>query len=101
MDVDTQPRAFVAQQQIHDLFLIALLSTHPEPDIVIRQFRKLVAGLTAGTATGSIPDESFVAAVRRSASRFDGMVQRLLPATRADCIDAPSTVEPATPEPRI
>jgi hypothetical protein len=80
MGDESQPRAFVAHQQMLDLFLVALIAKHSDPQGVMRQFRELVDQLTAATPE-LVRDESFLAAVRRSATRFDGMVQRLLPAT--------------------
>jgi hypothetical protein len=80
----SQPRAFVAQQQVHDLILIALISMHPQPESVMREFRELVQRLT-GTATGeTMSRDSFAAAVRRSADRFDRMVHGVLPALNAE-----------------
>jgi hypothetical protein len=38
----SQPRAFVAHQQMHDLMLLALISMHPQRDSVMREFRALV-----------------------------------------------------------
>lgn len=80
MGDESQPRAFVAHQQMLDLFLVALIAKHSDPQGLMRQFRELVGQLTAATPE-LVRDESFLAAVRRSATRFDGMVQQLLPAT--------------------
>ena len=82
MGDESQPRAFVAHQQMLDLFLVALIAKHSDPQGVMRQFRELVDQLTAATPA-LVRDESFLARVRRSATRFDGMVQRLLPATHS------------------
>lgn len=82
MGNESQPRAVVAHQQMLDLFLVALIAKHADPEGVMRQFRELIDQLTAATPE-LVHDESFIAAVRRSATRFDGMVQRLLPATHS------------------
>ena len=91
-----QPRAFIAHQQAVDLILVALISTHPEPERVMHQFRSLVNQLTAATPpSGS--DGSFLTAIRRSATRFDVMVERLLPAINPPHDDAPPSIsEPGT-----
>jgi len=95
MGDESQPRAFVAHQQMLDLFLVALLAKHSDPEGVMRQFRELVDQLTA-TTPHLVRDESFLAAVRRSATRFDGMVQRLLPATHSHHT---AEMTSATPQP--
>jgi hypothetical protein len=92
---EVQPRAFVAHEQMQDLFLVALVARHPDPRGVLRQFRELVDQLTAATAGDPSVDESFVAAIRRSAIRFDRMVERLLPATGASArVDATAIAAP-------
>ena len=92
---EAQPRAFVAHEQMQDLFLVALVAQHPDPRGVLRQFRELVYHFTAATASDPAVEESFVAAIRRSAIRFDRMVERLLLATGAPPrTETASTVSP-------
>lgn len=96
----SQPRAFVAQQQIHDLILMALISMHPKPESVMREFRGLVDRLTGTVAREPMSDDSFALAVRRSADRFDRMVQRVLPvinATPAGTMASTIPSDPGTP----
>ena len=80
----SQPRAFVAHQQMHDLLLVALISMHPTPEVVMREFRCLIERLTGASTRALTSDDSFAAAVGRSADRFDRMVQRVLPAINAE-----------------
>ena len=61
-------------QRMHDLFLVALLSEHPEPRQIRGQFRTLLAGLTASHARLAF-DETFLMAIRRSALRIDRMLE--------------------------
>lgn len=49
MGDESQPRAFVAHQQMLDLFLVALIAKHSDPQGLMRQFRELVGQLTAAT----------------------------------------------------
>jgi hypothetical protein len=58
-----------------DLFLVALIAKHSDPQGVMRQFRELVDQLTAATPE-LVRDESFLAAVRRSATRFATTIAR-------------------------
>ena len=74
----TPPRSLVAHQHTRDLFLLALLSTHPRPQHVMREFRRLVDDLT-GLGTDSLDDQSYLALVQRSAAAFDRMIQGVLP----------------------
>jgi hypothetical protein len=69
-------------QRMHDLFLLALLSAHPEPRAMRGQFRTLLAGLTASHARYAF-DESFLLAVRRSALRLDRMLELVITAQEA------------------
>jgi len=78
----TPPRAFVAHQHTRDLFLIALLSTHPAPQCVLREFRRLVDDL-ARLDTESLDDQAYLDLVQRSAAAFDRMLQGVLPSTDA------------------
>jgi len=78
---------------MHDLMLLALISMHPQPESVMREFRVLVHRLTGAATSETMSDDTFAAAVRRSADRFDWMVQRLLPAINAEPAGTiPSTV---------
>jgi hypothetical protein len=88
---DVQPRAFVAHAQMQDLLLVALISTHPDPEGVMRQFRGLIDHLAPIESS----NEPFLAGVRRSAVRFDRMVQRLLPATDAHRVIGSSKSTPS------
>jgi hypothetical protein len=81
-----QPRALVAHQHARDLFLLALLSTHPQPAVVVRRFRKLVDELTWDT--DSADDQSYLSLVHRSAAAFDRMIQDLLLATDGQSSDS-------------
>jgi hypothetical protein len=69
---------------MHDLLLVALISMHPKPEVVMREFRCLVDSLTGASTRALMGDDSFAAAVRRSADRFDRMAQRVLPAINAE-----------------
>jgi hypothetical protein len=72
----------VAHQHARDLFLLALLLNHPNPDVVVRKFRKLVDDLTWDSE--SPDDQSYLALVRRSAAAFDRMTSDLLIATKTE-----------------
>jgi hypothetical protein len=67
-------RATDACQHMHDLFVIALLETHTDPDLAAGQFRTLLDRLGKSTA-GTTLDATALVAVRRSAMRFDRIVQ--------------------------
>jgi hypothetical protein len=71
-------RTFDAHQQMHDLFLISLLATHPEPGKVLRLFRTLLDGLTASTPD-ALRQNTFLLAVKRSAIHFERMVDATMP----------------------
>jgi hypothetical protein len=89
-------RAADTHQQMHDLFMMALLSTHTEPRRISGQFRALLERL-ARSAGDSALDATSLVAVRRSAMRFDRILQLV-----ALVADAPPPVDPvpAGPEPR-
>ena len=72
-------RAADSHQHMHDLFLMALLSTHTEPRRVSGQFRSLLSRLARSTAESALDPTSLVA-VRRSAMRFDRIIQIVLAA---------------------
>jgi hypothetical protein len=76
---DVAPRALVAHQQMQDLVLVALISQQPDAEAVLQRFRTLVRDLTADEPTLA-DDDTFVAAVQRSAARFDRLVQLVMPA---------------------
>ena len=60
-------------------FLLALLSTHPEPERVMRRFRSLFDVLEEGSAT---PHERLIfAQARKAAAAFEQAVQIALPTT--------------------
>jgi hypothetical protein len=75
-------RAADSHQHMHDLFLMALLSTHTEPRRVSGQFRSLLSRLARSTAESALDATSLVA-VRRSAMRFDRIIQLVLSARDA------------------
>jgi len=93
----SQPRAFVAHQQMHDLMMLALISMHPQPESVMREFRALVQRLTGAAASEAMSDDTFAAAISRSADRFDRMVQRVLPAINAEPAGAIASNVPSDP----
>ncbi len=72
-------RAADSNQHMHDLFLMALLSTHTEPRRVSGQFRSLLQRLARSTAESAL-DPTTLVAVRRSAMRFDRIIQIVLAA---------------------
>ena len=76
------PPRFVAHQHARDLFLVALLATHPRPQRVMGEFRRLVDDL-AGLDADSLDDQTYLALVQRSAAAFDRMIQGVLLATTA------------------
>ena len=74
----TSLRTFDAHQQMHDLLLIALLASHPDPAKVLRLFRTLLDGLTASTPD-ALREETFLLGVKRSAIHFERMVDASMP----------------------
>jgi hypothetical protein len=86
-------RAVDSHQHMHDLFLMALLSTHTEPRRISGQFRALLERLARSTS-GSALDPTSLVAVRRSAMRFDRILQIVTSAA-----DAPPPVDSDTPQP--
>jgi hypothetical protein len=58
----------------------------------MRKFRTLISQLTAATPQQVLDSSSFVAAVRRSATRIDVMVERLLPAMIATQESTPASL---------
>jgi hypothetical protein len=85
-------RAADSHQQMHDLFLMALLSTHAEPRRISGQFRALLERLARSSSDSALDPMSLVA-VRRSAMRFDRIIQVV--ASAAD----ESPVSAAVPDP--
>ena len=72
-------RAADSHQHMHDLFLMALLASHTDPRRVSGQFRSLLSRLARSTAESALDPTSLVA-VRRSAMRFDRIIQIVLAA---------------------
>ena len=70
-------RAADSHQHMHDLFLMALLASHTDPRRVSGQFRSLLSRLARSTAESALDPTSLVA-VRRSAMRFDRIIQIVL-----------------------
>ena len=70
-------RAADSHQHMHDLFLMALLASHTDPRRVSGQFRSLLPRLARSTAESALDPTSLVA-VRRSAMRFDRIIQIVL-----------------------
>jgi hypothetical protein len=104
-------RSIDVHEEMHSLFVLALLSAHPDPETVRGQFRTLLNGLAAVHSRYVFGDD-FVVSVRRSILRFDRMLHLVLAARSADeptatvasavpavaespiAADSPSTVEP-------
>jgi hypothetical protein len=79
---------------MHSLFVLALLSAHPDPETVRGQFRTLLNGLAAVHSRYVFGDD-FVVSVRRSILRFDRMLHMVLAARSAD--EPTATVASAVP----
>jgi hypothetical protein len=86
-------RAVDSHQHMHDLFLMALLSTHTEPRRISGQFRALLERLARSTSDSALDPTSLVA-VRRSAMRFDRILQIVTSAA-----DAPPPADSGDAEP--
>ena len=75
--MDTQndrSRAIDVHEEMHSLFVLALLSAHPDPETVRGQFKTLLNGLAASHSRYVFGDD-FVVSVRRSILRFDRMLR--------------------------
>jgi hypothetical protein len=75
-------RSIDAHEEMHNLFVLALLSSHPDPETVRGQFRTLLNGLAA-THSRYVFGDDFVVSVRRSILRFDRMLSMVLTARNA------------------
>ena len=83
--MDTQhdfSRSLDVHEQMHNLFVLALLSSHPDPESVRGQFRTLLNGLAAAHSRYVFGDD-FVVSIRRSILRFDRMLRMVLAARHA------------------
>ena len=80
-------RALDACQHMHDLFVMALLATHTTPDLVSGQFRTLLERLGKSPISTTL-DATALVAVRRSAMRFDRIVQLVMSARDGQRTDA-------------
>jgi hypothetical protein len=76
-------RAADSCQHMHDLFVMSLLATHTTPDLVSGQFRTLLERL-GKTPVSTTLDATALVAVRRSAMRFDRIVQLVTSARDGD-----------------
>jgi hypothetical protein len=97
-------RAVDSCQHMHDLFVMALLATHTEPRRISGQFRALLGRLAKSTGESAL-DPAALVAVRRSAMRFDRILQIVTsaldaPPAAAPNIDAPPEVIHETRRPR-
>ncbi len=75
------PGEIDAREQMHDLFVLALLAAHPQPEVVRGQFRILLSGLAASHSRYAFGDD-FVITVRRSLLRFDQLLNLVLAAKK-------------------
>ena len=76
--------------RMHDLFLAALLSAHPQPQLIRGLFRTVLAGLTDSHARYAF-DESFLLPIRRSALRLDSMMELVTAAHETRVTEQPAT----------
>jgi len=88
------PAEVDAREQMHDLFVLALLAAHPHPEVVRGQFRLLLSGLAASHSRYAFGDD-FVITVRRSLLRFDRMLNLVLSAKDGRISVAAPRVAPA------
>jgi hypothetical protein len=88
-DADGGQRCYDSER-MHDLFLAALLSSHPQPHLIRGQFRTLLAGLTASHARYAF-DESFLLSIRRSALRLDRMIELVISAQETAAVTTRGT----------
>jgi hypothetical protein len=79
MDNHDFSRAIDVHEQMHNLFVLALLASHPDPETVRGQFRRLLNGMAAAHSRYVFGDD-FVVSVRRSILRFDRMLRMVLTA---------------------
>ncbi len=72
-------RSIDVHEEMHNLFVLALLASHPDPETVRGQFRTLLNGLAAAHSRYVFGDD-FVVSIRRSILRFDRMLGMVLTA---------------------
>jgi hypothetical protein len=97
-DGDSEQRGYDFQR-MHDLFVAALLSAHPQPRLVRGLFRTLLASLTASHARYAF-DESFLLTIRRSALRLDRMLELVISAQETRVAAQETTGVLGKPRPR-